>query len=66
MWLHVKQTEQSNILIMSPDTDCYHIGMPLNHGSLKDVIVQLNKYTSKEIKFLNLLALLQAIGEDPD
>ncbi len=66
MWLHVKQTEQSNILIMSPDTDCYHIGMPLNHGSLKDVIVQLNKYTSKEIKFLHLPALLQAIGEDPD
>ena len=29
MWLHVKQTEQSNILIMSPNTDCYHIGMPL-------------------------------------
>ena len=66
MWLHVKQTEQSNILIMSPDTDCYHIGMPLNYDQPKDVIVQLNKYTSKEIKFLHLPALLQAIGKDPD
>ena len=24
MWLHVKQTQHSNVLIMSPDTVCYH------------------------------------------
>ena len=49
MWLHVKQTQHSNVLIMSPDTDCYHIGMPLNPGPPKDVIMQVKKYTSKEI-----------------
>ena len=66
MWLHVKQTQHSNILIMSPDTDCYHIGMPLNPGQPKDVIMQVNKYTSKDIKFLHVPALMEAIEKDPD
>ena len=57
MWLHVKQTQHSN---------CYNIGMPLNPGPPKDVIEQVNKYTSKEIKFLHLPALLEAIEKDPD
>ena len=51
---------------MSPDTDCYHIGMPLNPGLPKDVIMQVNKYTSKEIKFLHLPALFETIEKDPD
>ena len=66
MWLHVKQTSYQKILIMSPDTDCYHIGMPLNHGSLKDVVVQLNKYTSKELNFFSLSAFITALETDPD
>ena len=45
---------------MSPDTDCYHI-MPLNHRLQKDVIIQLNEYTSKDIKFLQLSSFIEAI-----
>ena len=29
IWLHVKQTSSSDILIISPDTDVYHIGCTL-------------------------------------
>ena len=65
-FIHVKQTQHSNVLIMSLDTDCYHIGMPLNPGPPKDVIMQVNKYASEEIKFLHLPALLKAIEKDPD
>lgn len=34
IWLHVKQTECRNVLVLSPDTDVYHIGMALDntHG----------------------------------
>ena len=32
VWRHVKITECVTILVMSPDTDVYHIGLPFNHG----------------------------------
>ena len=28
IWVHVKQTDYKKILVLSPDTDTYHIGLP--------------------------------------
>ncbi len=56
LWLHVKKTNCSNILIMSPDTDIYNIGLPLLSVCDKNVMVQLNPYYSKELKYLHFTA----------
>ena len=31
LWMHVKRTNTSKILNLSPDTDIHHIGLPLQH-----------------------------------
>ena len=38
LWLHVRKTQYKKILIMSPDTDVYNIGLPLPSIQEKDVI----------------------------
>ena len=63
LWLHVRKTSSTCVLIMSPDTDIYHIGLPL---SQKDVIVQINPYNSKELSYLHLSSLTTALCNDPD
>ena len=64
LWVHVKQTEYRKILVISPDTDVYHIGLPL--VSNKEVVVQVSPINSKEMKFVNLQALSSALCSDPD
>ncbi len=66
LWLHVKKTACTRILIRSPDTDIYHIGLPLNHGNQKEIIVQINTYNSKDLTYLHLPALVTAFTNDPD
>ena len=66
MWLHVRHTACNRVLIMSLDTDSYHIGLPLHHGDRKEVIVQLNKYTSKDLRYFHLNHFLRVIKNDPD
>ena len=57
--LHAKFCKK---FILSPDTDVYHIGLPLL--SLTDeVIVQLSRPSDKELNLLNLHKLVQ---RDPD
>ena len=65
LWVHVKQTEYTRILILSPDTDIYHIGLPLNRQS-KQVVVQVSPINSNELKFLDICALHLALQNDPD
>ncbi len=48
MWVNAERTSCTKILIMSPDTDCYHIGMTMQNN--KDVIIQLNTYTYVHLK----------------
>ena len=36
------------VLVESPDTDIYHIGLPLPHQEQKDIIAEVNPYTTKE------------------
>ncbi len=66
LWLHVKKPNCSNILIMSPDTDIYNIGLPLLSVCDKNIMVQLNPYYSKELKYLHFTAFLQVLQNDPD
>lgn len=66
MWLHAKQAPYERILVISPDTDIYHIGMPLYLTTQKDIIVQINKITSKDLKFFHLPAFVNVIKHDPD
>ena len=40
IWLHVKQTDFQNILVISPDTDVYN----------KNIIVQVNPMNCRELK----------------
>ena len=66
IWLHVRKTHCSQILVISPDTDVYHIGLPLTCIKQKNVIVQLHPLSSRELKYLDLPALLHALTNDPD
>ena len=58
-------TESSRILVMSPDTDIYHIGLPLSHRE-KEIVIQINTYNCKDLCFLHLSALITAFTNDPD
>ena len=66
IWVHVRQTQCTKIIVLSPDTDVYHIGLPLVTQSAKEVVVQISPMNSKERKFVNLSALHKALSEDPD
>ena len=66
MWLHTKQTYCEKVLILSADTDTYHIGCALKTATSKDIIIQLNKISSRELKYLHLTNLLKALANDPD
>lgn len=54
------------VLVLSPDTDVYMIGIALESAHHKNVIVQINKYSARELKFLSLLSLKIALENDPD
>ena len=43
IWVHVRRTECKRILIISPDTDVYHIGLPLvSNLCNKELVVQVS------------------------
>ena len=65
LWLHALRSEGTRKLVCSPDTDVYHIGLPLL-GHTVDVIVQLSSYTSIERRYLHLNKLRTALNTDPD
>ena len=66
IWLHVQQTRNTKILVLSPDTDVYMIGMPLECAKSKEVIVQVSKHNARETAFLSLTSLTKALENDPD
>ena len=65
IWLHVKNTAYKRILVVSPDTDIYHIGLPLQR-LCKEVVVQVSPINSRELKYLHMTALSKALLNDPD
>ena len=64
VWLHAKHSEGRNIFIFSPDTDVYHVGLPLVSPEVQ-VTVQLSKPGDKELKLLDLNLLLDQLKRDP-
>ena len=55
-----------DILLMSPDTDVYHIGCALRSTESKRVIIQLGKMSTRQLKFLNLPGPIKELRYDPD
>jgi len=65
LWLHLKHSSGRKKFILSPDTDVYHIGLPLISEE-DSVIVQLSKPSDKELKLINMNALIDLLKRDPD
>ena len=66
VWLHVVHSAGTRKLLFSPDTDVYHIGLPLLNPYLYDVYVQLSPITSPELRLLHLNQLQLDLAGDPD
>ena len=65
LWLHVKTSTCTTFLVISPDTDVYHIELPLQRQN-KEVFVHISPINSREPKYLNMTALSTALCNDPD
>ena len=66
IWVHVKKTACTKILVISPDTDVYNIGLPLVSQSVnKEVLVQISPINSEDMKLVDLPALNEALSHDP-
>ncbi len=66
LWLHATRTSSTRVLILSPDTDTYHIGLPLQCTTDKQITIQISAVNSRQLKFLNLTELCSALARDPD
>ena len=66
VWLHALTSSGSHTLVCSPDTDIYHIGLPLMSRYPCEVVVQLSAIASLEHHFLSLTQLCTALDNDPD
>jgi len=64
IWLHVCQSAGQRKLVLSPDTDVYHIGMTLIGD--EDVVVRLSPFNALEQRFLHLTHLLSCFKDDPE
>ena len=58
IWIHAKHSTGSKEYILSPDTDVYHIGLPLI-SSMEETIIQISRPSNKELNLLNLPVLLK-------
>ena len=68
IWRHATQTSAQHILVYSPDTDVYNIGVPIiqERRLSTECIVQLNGPHSQVLKYLHINNLTQALEDDPD
>ena len=51
LWLHVHHSSATNIYVVSPDTDVYHVGLPLDLG---DKHILINTAGSSQKRILSL------------
>ena len=65
VWLHCQKACGVQILLYSPDTDVYHIGLSVV-GKLHecDVIVQLSYYSDEKAKYVHMTNMITAINND--
>ncbi len=67
IWRHVYKTEGTHILIYSPDTNVYNIGLSMSTCiSSKEIIIQLNIPRSPTCSYIHLNNLVLALEYDPD
>ena len=66
IWRHTYQSWATRVVIYSPDTDTYNIGLGLLSNNTKQYIIQLNVLHSSEKKYLCLNNLQTALLNDPD
>ena len=65
IWLHVHRSTQQIFYIQSPDTDLYHIRLPLDLGN-KEVLIEINITSSNQKRILSLSNLKCNLISDPD
>ena len=65
-WLHAHRTQATQIFILSPDTDTYHIGLPLQCTQTKQIIIQISPTNSKQLCLFHSTAFMQALEMDPE
>ena len=65
IWIHVKHSAGNKKYIFSPDTDVYHIGLPLI-SQTEEIIIQLSKPSDKELNLLHLHTFVDLLNRDPD
>ena len=66
VWLHVPRSPGTRKLVCSPDTDVYHIGLPLICNQSQDVFVRISVFSSQEYRYLSLNSLVTSLEGDPD
>ena len=66
VWLHVLRSPGTRKLVCSPDTDVYHIGLPLICNQPLDVFVRISMFSSQEHRYLSLKNLTTSLQGDPD
>ena len=66
IWKHVAGTTKTNILIYSPDTDVFNIGLGFDHLlAQKSITVQLN-LPNKTQRFIDVNVLVRHLTQDPN
>ena len=67
IWRHVAVVNAHKILVYSPDTDVYNIGIAVEGRYLhKEVIVQINLAHSRELKYVHVRNIVKVLQIDPD
>ncbi len=66
IWRHATTTWATSVLIYSPDTDVYNIGLGLVDTNSKQYVVQINVPHSAEKRYLHLNHLYLALQNDSD
>ena len=65
IWLHCKHSTGSKKMLYSPDTDVYHIGLPLLEQT-SEIYIQLHGRRKDSNRYLHVNKLVQALHSDPD
>ena len=63
--LHVMNSAGNKKLVLSPDTDVYHVGLPIVAGTELECTVRLSLFNFTEQRFLDVQALITAFQNDP-
>ena len=66
VWLHVLRSPGTRKLVCSPNTDVYHIGLPLMYNQPVEVFVCVSMFSSQEHRYLSLNNLITSLEGDPD